>query len=63
MISQLSKLVRKVGEQQRNLILEFTNQLNQHNDLIDKALDKQLRMEQKIDRIEHRIMEKEIYSY
>lgn len=40
MIAQLSKLVKKVGENQKDLILEFSQQLNQHNELIEKALEK-----------------------
>ncbi|CDW84076.1 serine threonine protein kinase [Stylonychia lemnae] len=63
MIAQLSKLVKKVGEQQKELILEFSQQLNQHNELIEKAMEKQERMEQKINRIETRLMDKEIYHY
>eukprot|EP00347_Sterkiella_histriomuscorum_P022171 403331430 len=63
MIAQLSKLVKKVGEQQKDLILEFSQQLNQHNELIEKALEKQERMEHKINRIEQKLMEKEIYNY
>ena len=63
MIAQLAKLVKKVGEQQKELILEFSQQLNQHNEIIEKAIEKQERMEQKINRIEARLMEKEIYNY
>jgi hypothetical protein len=63
MISQLSRLVKKVGEQQKDLILEFTTQLNQHNELIEKAIQKQERMETKLGRIEAKLMEKEIYNY
>ena len=62
-ISHLSRLVKKVGEQQRDLILEFSQQINQHNELISKAMEKQEKMETKLDRIEHKIMEKEIYNY
>ncbi len=59
----MSRLVKKVGEQQRDLILEFSQQINQHNELISKAMEKQDKMETKLDRIEHKIMEKEIYNY
>lgn len=63
MISSLSKLVKKVGDQQKEMILELSEQLGMHNELIEKALEKQQRMELKINRIESKLMEKEIFNY
>jgi hypothetical protein len=51
-LSELSRLVKRVGDQQKELVLEISKQLSRHNEMMDRALDKQVRMESKIDMIE-----------
>ncbi len=43
--------------------MEISEQLGKHNELMEKAMEKQQRMETKINRIEQRLMEKEILNY
>jgi len=37
-IGELSRLVKKVGEHQRELILDLSKELGNHNKLIEKAV-------------------------
>lgn len=62
-IGELSKLVKTVGDQQRDTILELSKELGQHNKLLEKAMNKETRLIQKVKRIEEKMMEKEIYNY
>ncbi len=43
--------------------MELSKELNKHNKLVEKALERQERMIQKVDRIEHKLMMKEIFNY
>ena len=62
-VSKLSRLVKKAGEQQRAIVLELSKELGQHNILIERALEKETRLLQKVQRIEDHIMSKEMYHY
>ena len=62
-VSKLSRLVKKAGEQQRAIVLELSKELGQHNLLIERALEKQNRLANKVARIEEHIMSKEMYHY
>lgn len=62
-VSKLSKLVKKAGEQQRAIVLELSKELGHHNVLIERALEKQTRLANKVERIEKHIMSKEIYHH
>jgi len=62
-VSKLSRLVKKAGEQQRAIVLELSKELGQHNILIERALEKQSRLLNKVQRIEDHIMNKEMYHY
>jgi hypothetical protein len=63
MISQLSQMVKKAAEQQIETIMELSKELNKHNKLVEKALERQERMITKVDRIETKLMMKEIFNY
>ena len=63
MIQGLARLVKQAAESQKDLILDLTKQVTVHNDLLERAMSKQLRMEAKIDRIEERLMDKELFNY
>lgn len=63
MISELSKIVKRVGEQQREIVLELSKELGKHNKLLEKAIRKEDRLISKINRIEEKMMEKELYNY
>jgi len=56
-------MVKRAGEQQRELVMELSKELNRHNKLVDKALERQERMIEKVSRIEERLMHKELYNY
>ena len=62
-ISELSRLVKKVGEQQREIVLELSKELGKHNKLIESAMMKEDRLLAKINRIEEKMMQKELYNY
>ncbi len=51
-LAELSRLVKRVGDQQKELILDISRQLSKHNEMMDRAIEKQERMESKIDMIE-----------
>ena len=63
MIGQLSKLVYAVGQQQREMMLEIAKEINKHNKIMDKAVEKQKELIEKVDKIEEKLMEKELYNY
>ena len=63
MIGQLSKLVYAVGQQQREMMLEIAQEINKHNKVMDKAIEKQRELIDKVDKIEEKLMEKELYNY
>ena len=63
MISSLSKLVYKVGQQQREMMLELAQELNKHNKQMEEAVERQRVLIDKVDRIEEKLMEKELYNY
>ena len=60
-IGELSRLVKKVGEQQREIVLELSKELGKHNKVIEQAMAKEERMLSKINRIEEKMMQKELY--
>ena len=62
-IGELARLVKRVGEQQREIVLELSTELGKHNKLIEKAMAKEDRLLAKVNRIEEKIIEKEIYNY
>ena len=62
-IGELSRLVKKVGEQQREVVLELSKELGKHNKMIEQAMAKEDRLLAKINRIEEKIMQKELYNY
>jgi uncharacterized coiled-coil protein SlyX len=62
-IGDLSRLVKRAGEQQREIVLELSKELGQHNKLIEKAMEKEDRLLAKVNRIEEKMMAKEIYNY
>ena len=62
-IGELSRLVKTVGEQQREIVLDLSKELGKHNKLLEKAMNKEQRLIQKVNRIEEKMMEKEIYNY
>jgi hypothetical protein len=62
-IGELSKLVKKAGEQQREVVLELSKELGKHNKLIEKAIQREERLLQKVNRIEESIMNKELYNF
>jgi hypothetical protein len=37
-IGDLSRLVKRVGEQQREIVLELSKELGKHNKLIERAM-------------------------
>ena len=37
-IGELSRLVKKVGEHQRELVIDLSKELGQHNKLIERAV-------------------------
>ena len=43
-IGQLSKLVKRVGEQQREIVLDLSKELGKHNKLLERAVNKQERL-------------------
>lgn len=55
-MAELSRLVKRVGDQQKELVIEVSQQLSRHNEMMDKALEKQTRMDQKITLIEDQLM-------
>lgn len=63
MIGQLSKLVYAVGQQQREMMLEIAKEINKHNKVMDKAVEKSRELIDKVDRIEEKMMEKELYNF
>ena len=62
-LAELSKLVKRVGDQQKELIIDISKQLSKHNEMMEKALDKQSRMEQKLLTIEETIKNKPEIGY
>jgi hypothetical protein len=40
-LAELSRLVKRVGDQQKEMILDISQQLSRHNEMMYKALDKQ----------------------
>ena len=56
-------MVKRVGEQQREIVLELSKELGKHNKLIEKAMQKEDRLLAKVNRIEEKMMQKEIYNY
>ncbi len=63
MIQSLAQMVRQAGDQQREIVIELSQELNKHNKLIEKALDRQERIIEKVSRIEDKLMTKELYNY
>lgn len=57
-LAELSRLVKRVGDQQKELILDISRQLSKHNEMMDRAIEKQERMESKIDMIEQALIKK-----
>jgi chemotaxis protein histidine kinase CheA len=62
-VSKVAKLVKQAGEQQRAIVLELSRELGEHNQLLEKALEKQNRLNTKLQRIEDHIMQKELYNF
>lgn len=57
-LSELSMLVKKVGDQQKDMILDISKQLGTHNEMMEKAIDKQTRIDSKIASIEELLLKK-----
>jgi hypothetical protein len=55
-IGELSRLVKKVGEQQREIVLELSKELGKHNKLIERAMLREDRLLSKVNRIEEKMM-------
>jgi hypothetical protein len=55
--------VKKVGEQQREIVLELSKELGKHNKLIERAMLREDRLLAKVNRIEEKMMQKELYNY
>jgi hypothetical protein len=55
--------VKRVGDQQKELVLDISKQLSRHNEIIDKAADKQARMDAKITGIEELLIQKASLNY
>lgn len=51
-LAELSRLVKRVGDQQKELVLDISRQLSRHNEMMDRAIEKQERMESKVEMIE-----------
>lgn len=47
-VSKVAKLVKQAGEQQRAIVLELSRELGEHNLLLEKALEKQARLNTKV---------------
>jgi hypothetical protein len=43
--------------------MELSKELSKHNKLVEKALERQERMITKVERIETKLMHKEMYNY
>jgi hypothetical protein len=54
-LAELSQLVKRVGDQQKELILDISQQLSRHNEMMAQAMDKQSRMDSKIASIEEQL--------
>ena len=48
--------MKKVGEQQREIVLELSKELGNHNKLIERAMLREDRLLVKVNRIEEKIM-------
>ena len=57
-MAELSRLVKRVGDQQKDMILDISQQLSRHNEMMYKALDKQTQMEAKIQSMEEALRKK-----
>lgn len=55
--------MKRVGDQQKELVLDISKQLSRHNEIIDKAADKQARMDAKITGIEELLIQKASLNY
>jgi hypothetical protein len=62
-VAKLAALVRQAGEQQRQIVLELSKELASHNVLLERAIERESRLLQKVQRIEDHIMQKEMYHY
>ncbi len=62
-LAELAQLVKRVGDQQKDLIVDISKQLSAHNDTTNQALAKQARMEQKITNIEEQLMKHKQLGY
>lgn len=43
-VAKLAKLVKQAGEQQRQIVLELSKELGQHNVAIERAVEKEERL-------------------
>ena len=62
-LAEMSRLVKRVGDQQKELVLEIAQQLSRHNEMLAKAIDKQIRMEDKVANIEEQLRKKPALGY
>ena len=62
-LAELSRLVKRVGDQQKELVLEISQQLSRHNEMVGRAIEKQDRMEDKIANIEEQMRKKAALGY
>ena len=62
-LAELSQLVKRVGDQQKELVLDMSQQLSRHNELMSQAMDKQARMESKIASIEEALLQRADFGY
>ena len=56
-------MVKECSTSQRDIVLSVTNDLMNHNKLIQQAVSKEAKLLSKLSRIEERLMAKEMYNY
>ena len=52
-----------MGDQQKELVLEISQQLSRHNEVLERAVEKQVRMEDKVANIEEQLRKKPVIGY
>ena len=62
-IQNLAKMVKECATHQRDIVLSVSNDLVAHNKLIRQALAREEKMIGRLNRIEEKLMQKEMYNY
>lgn len=62
-IVELSKLVKKAGEQQRAIVYELSKELGQHNQLVEMAVENQQAILQRAIKLEEHMKSRPSYQY